>query len=70
MKHLALVLAAAATCFLLVVAAAAFTEKDLDASLIALGILNTALIVGVVEFGWHAKRTRRGTAERIDDSST
>ncbi|WP_350269428.1 hypothetical protein AAFP32_12675 [Brevibacterium sp. CBA3109] len=64
MRHFILVLAAAATTFLIAAATAVLTHKQIDLSLVLTWILNTALITGIVEYTWHTRA--RSTRDKED----
>ncbi|SMX76988.1 hypothetical protein [Brevibacterium antiquum] len=53
MRHFILVLAAAATTFLIGAAAAVLTHKQIDLTMVLTWIFNTALITGIVEYARH-----------------
>lgn len=64
MRHFILVLAAAATTFLIGAAAAVLTHKQIDLTLVLTWIFNTALITGIVEYAWYTRA--RSTHDKDD----
>lgn len=64
MRHFILVLAAAATTFLIGAAAAVLTHKQTDLTLVLTWIFNTALITGIVEYSWYTRA--RSTHDKED----